>query len=158
MIIESTTNALLVIESLINEHTAINGHMQSVCGLLDNWDENLSFKKLQPEKEQSLNQKGVNLKQTMSYLDEGLKQHHQHEEELLPAIAGEPVLEALKVEHGEITKQLGEINFILRDIRPLYLAANLDYLKLTINNLCNLMNLHISVENTLLNLLKKRYI
>lgn len=151
-------NELIIIDSLINEHTAIAGHMRSVCSLLDVWDEDISARALLTGQEQSLSQKGVNLKQTMGYLDEGLKQHHKHEEEVIPAIAGELVLEALKIEHREIMKQLGEINFVLRDIQPKVLAANFDYLKLIINNLCNLVSLHSSVENTLLNLLKKRFI
>jgi hypothetical protein len=156
--VKSITNALLDIDSLINEHSAISGHMLSVCTLLDTWDEDVSAKTLLAGQEQSLIGKGINLKQTMSYLDEGLKQHHEHEESVLLSIAGEPVIDALKIEHQEILKQVGEINFVLRDIQPKTLAANFDYLKLIINNLCNLVSLHSSVENTLLNLLKKRFI
>jgi hypothetical protein len=151
-------NALLQIDGLVKEHIAISGHMRSVCSLLDKWEEDISTDVVQSGKEQSLSQKGVNLKQTMGYLDEGLKAHHQHEEEVIPNLAGEPVMEALQIEHQEIIKQLGEINFVLRDIQPVSLAVNFDYLKLIINNLCNLVSLHESVENTLLNLLKKRYI
>jgi hypothetical protein len=94
----------------------------------------------------------------MGYLEEGLKQHHRFEEDIMPAIAGAPVMEALKIEPHEINQQLSEINFILRDIQPESLMNNFDYLKLLINNLCNLTALHISVENTVLNLLKKRFI
>ncbi len=151
-------NELIIIDSLINEHTAISGHMRSVCGLLDSWEANMSVMATQPAQEQALGQKGVNLKQTMGYLDEGLKQHHQHEDDVLPSLVGEPMMVALKVEHQEILKQLGEINFVLRDIQPNVLVANFEYLKLIINNLCNLVSLHSSVENTLLNLVKKRYI
>jgi hypothetical protein len=149
---------LINIDNLINEHAALSGHMRSVCGLLDTWDKDIPVNDIQPAQEQALNQKGINFKQTMSYLDEGLKQHHQHEEEIMPAITGEPIMEALRVEHHEILKQMGEINFVLRDINPRTLAANFDYLKLIVNNLCNLISLHNSVEDTLLNLLKKRYI
>lgn len=151
-------NELICIDRLINEHVAISGHMRSVCSLLDQWDEDLPKPARQSIEEQSLSRKGLNLKQTMDYLDEGMKQHHQHEEEVLPDIAGEPVMEALRIEHKEILKQLGEINFVLRDIQPQALASNFDYLKLIINNLCNLVSLHSSVEDTLLNLLKKRFI
>jgi hypothetical protein len=132
--------------------------MRSVCSLLDNWNEAIPSESMSSEQEQSLGQKGLNLKQTMAYLDDGLKQHHKHEEEAMPAITGELVMEALKAEHREIIKQLGEINFVLRDINPGTLAANFDYLKLIINNLCNLVSLHSSVEDTLLTLMKRRFI
>jgi hypothetical protein len=151
-------NELIIIENLMNEHEAISGHMRSVCSLLDAWEDETSSANLQPEQVRSLSQKGINLKQTMGYLDDGLKQHHGHEEEAMPALAGEPVMEALKIEHQEITKQMREINFILRDVQPAALVAHYDYLKLIINNLCNLVSLHTSVENTLLVLLKKRFI
>jgi hypothetical protein len=156
--VETKANELLVIDSLINEHTAISGHMRSVCSLLDSWDEALPAQNMPAAQEQSLSQKGLNLKQTMAYLDDGLKQHHKREEEVMTAITGEPVMEALKTEHREIIKQMGEINFVLRDIKPGTLAANFDYLKLIINNLCNLVSLHSSVEDTLLTLMKRRYI
>lgn len=156
--VETKANELLIIDSLINEHTAISGHMRSVCRLLDSWDEDIPTQGIPVEKEQSLSQKGLNLKQTMAYLDDGLKQHHKHEEEVMPSITGELVMEALKTEHREILKQLSEINFVLRDIKPKELAANFDYLKLIINNLCNLVSLHSSVEDTLLTLMKKRFI
>jgi hypothetical protein len=156
--VETKANELLIIDSLINEHTAITGHMHSVCSLLDSWDEDIPAHGIPAAQEQSLSQKGLNLKQTMAYLDDGLKQHHKHEEEVMPAIIGDLVMEALKTEHKEIIKQLGEINFVLRDINPGALAANFDYLKLIINNLCNLVSLHSSVENTLLTLMKRRFI
>ena len=156
--VETKANELLIIDSLINEHTAITGHMRSVCSLLDSWDEAISGQTMPATQEQSLRQKGLNLKQTMAYLDDGLKQHHKHEEEVMPAITGELVMEALKTEHREIIKQLGEINFVLRDIKPGTLVANFDYLKLIINNLCNLVSLHSSVEDTLLTLMEKRFI
>ncbi len=151
-------NELIVIENLMKEHEAISGHMRTVCSLLDTWDDETSASTLRPVQVQSLNRKGINLKQTMGYLDEGIRQHHVHEEEAMPGLAGEPVMEALKIEHQEITKQMREINFVLRDIRPDALLSNFDYLKLIINNLCNLISLHTSVENTLLVLLKKRFI
>jgi hypothetical protein len=156
--VNSVSNKLLEIDKLLNEHEAIRGHMLSVCSLLDNWEKDFSTLDVPSEKEQSLRKKGLNLQQTMGYLGDGLNQHHKHEEEVLSAIAGEPVMEALRIEHKEIIKQLGEINFVLRDIQPQSLETNFDYLKLIINNLCNLVSLHSSVEDTLLNLMKKRFI
>jgi len=149
---------LLVIEKIINEHAAISGHLHTVCSLMDSWDVGQSPIGGQMVRDQLLSQKGLNLRQTMNYLDEGIKQHHRLEEDRLPEIAGIPIMEALQVEHTEIIKQMSEIKFLLRDIEPEYLIENFDYLRLIVNNLCNLVSLHIAVENTLLNLLRKRFI
>ncbi len=151
-------NELVIIEGLLHEHAAIRGHMHTVCSLMGTWNENLPTPAKQAIEERALSEKGLNLRQTMNYLDEGLKQHHKREEEALLPIAGEPIVEALKIEHREMIHQMTEINFVLRDTQPEALIANFDYLKAIIDNLCNLVSFHSSVEDTLLSLLKKRYI
>jgi hypothetical protein len=76
------------IESLIQEHEAIKGHMKSVSALAEDWKEmewddltNLSHEQLQ-----ALNCKCLNLKETMGYLDDGLKNHWEHEGKIFPGL------------------------------------------------------------------------
>jgi hemerythrin len=149
---------LIIIDSLMNEHEAMDGHMQSVCGLLESWDAE-ELAELEPsDLDEAFMNKTLNLKQTMINLEEGLKIHQKREEELLLPIAGAQVIEALNIEHREMVKQIGEINYVLREYNLGALASNVDYLKLIVNNLCNLVNSHSVMEDGLFNLLKKRYI
>ena len=149
------TNELLLIDNLIGEHAAIAGHMKTVCGLLEGWDDVVDPESEPPE---VLNQKHLNLKNTMAYLVEGLKEHHAHEQEVMPVLIGTPLFDAIEKEHGEMLKQLEEINFILVNVDKQGFALNGAYLKLTIDNLCRLIGVHITNEEVILQLLKKRFI
>jgi len=148
-------NELILIDNLIGEHEAIHGHMKSVCGLMDNWEE---IADPESEAEIDINQMHINIRQTMAYLDEGIKIHHQHEDTIMPALIGTPLFEALVIEHEEILKQLKEINYILVNVDTKGFAANGAYLKLVIDNLCRLVLDHVTREDVILRLLKRRFI
>jgi hypothetical protein len=154
------SNELIIIDSLIQQHEAIQGHMKSVICLVDEWKEidwgdlpNLDHEQLQ-----ILNEKHMNFKQTMGYLADGLKNHHQHEEETMPKLIGDNLMEAIRIEHNEMHKQLGEVNFILINVTPQGFLSNRPYLNLVIDNLLRLIKEHSNVENMILHLLKRRFI
>lgn len=154
------SNELIMIENLIHDHEAIREHLKQVAKLADDWEqlEQEDLDPTDPAITEDLSFKHINLKQTMGYLEDGIRQHQNYEDEILPSLVGEQVMDALKIEHSEIQKQLKEIKFILLNINPNGLLANMDYLKLIISNLCDLLNHHDEVENLILNLLKKKFI
>ncbi len=94
----------------------------------------------------------------MSYLDEGLRTHWAHEEELLPQLVGKPLTEAIRIEHNDILKQLKEINFFLVKSTPQEFLHNRSYLKLIVMSFCQLISEHENKENIMLQLLRRRFI
>jgi len=151
---------LIVIERIMHEHEAIRGHMNQVYNMMNEWEETC------PEESAELNSQELhfwsdkqnNLKQTINYLEDGLRNHHEQEDEKMPSLVGSPLMEALRIEHYEMIKQLGEINFILLNVNAQGLVANGSYLKMIIDNMCQLVNSHCCNEDVILQLLKRRYI
>ena len=153
-------NTLTVVDSLIQEHAGIKGHMKSVSSLAEDWkgmewDEltNLTHDQLQ-----SLNNKWFNLKQTLRYLDDGLKSHWQHEDKVLPNLIGELLTKSIKIEHDEIQKQMREINFVMDKSTPQEFLSNRRYLIDIIAHVCQLISEHEVKESTILQLLKRQFI
>ncbi len=153
-------NELLLIESLTQEHETIRESAKRVCCLMDGWEETNweTLEQLQPHETRLINEKHLNLKQSLDFLCEGLKGHYSHEEEEMQLLVGTPLTEAIKIEHGEILKQLEEVNFFLINITPRGFLANGSYLKLIIENLCHLITTHSVKEDTVLQLIKRRFI
>jgi hypothetical protein len=153
-------NTLLVINGLIQEHAGIKEHMKSVTMLAEGWKgmewdelENLSHDQLQ-----ALDSKWFNLKQTLCYLDEGLKSHWEHEDQALPNLIGDALMKSIKIEHDEIQKQMHEINFVMDKSTPQEFLSNRRYLIDIISHLCQLISEHEAKESTMLELLKRQFI
>jgi hypothetical protein len=155
-----TRDALTVIEGLIQEHQAIKGHMKSVSTLAEDWRgmERDNLTNLGHERFQALNNKRFNLKQTICYLDEGLKNHWIHEDHILPQLIGDPLMKSIKIEHEEIEKQMHEINYLMEKSTPQEFLTNRDYLMEIISHLCQLISEHEIKEDTILQLLKRQFI
>ena len=153
-------NELILIDSIMHEHDAIRRHMKSISGLMDGWEQVDQGTLDEPDSPviPVVLTGHVNLKQTMSHLDDGLMKHQNHEEEVMPDLLGNPLVEAIRIEHQEIQKQLQEINFILLNVNLRGLLANLEYLKLILGNLCNLVEQNCDIEDSMLKLLKRRFI
>lgn len=153
-------NELIVIENILHEHDAIREHVRAVSGLMDGWEEVEQGTLDEPDARviPAVLTGHISLKQTMGYLDDGLHQHFSYEEEIMPGLIGNPLMEAVEIEHQEIQRQLQEINFILLNVNLPGLLANLDYLKMIVNNLRNLVESHCSTEDVMLILLKRRFI
>ncbi len=153
-------NTLTVIDSLIQEHTAIKGHMKSVSSLAEDWKgmEWDELKNLTHDQLQALDSKWFNLKQTLCYLDEGLKSHWKHEDKTLPNLIGDPLAKSIKIEHDEIQKQMREINFVLDKSTPQEFLSNRRYLIDIIAHLCQLISEHEVKESTIFQLLRRQFI
>lgn len=153
-------DTLNIIDNLIQEHEAIKGHMKSVSALTEDWRgmEWDASTDLNHEQLQALNGKCFNLKQTMDYLDEGLKNHWTHEDNVLAELIGNPLMKSIKIEHDEIKKQVREINLIIDKCTPREFLANRAYLMHIISYLGESIREHEIKEDTILQLLKKQYI
>jgi hypothetical protein len=154
-------NELITLDSLINEHSGITGHMNSICKLTEDWKEMeimAQTSNLDHQQISDLNQKSSNLRITMSYLEDGLMNHWVHEDVVFPGLIGGPLMKALKKEHEEILKQMREINYILSKSSPQDFLSGYSYLNLIISNLCRIIQEHETKEDTILVLLKNYYI
>jgi len=153
-------NELLLIENLTQEHESIRENAKMVYNLMDGWEETNweQLEQLEPAQTRHITEKHLNLKQSLDFLCEGLKGHYSHEEEEMQYLVGAPLTEALRIEHGEILKQLEEVNFFLINITPRGFLANGSYLKMIIENLCQLITNHSLKEDTILQLIKRRFI
>lgn len=151
---------LTTINNLLQEHEAIKDYMKAVSALSEDWKEREweGLTNLTHEQIQILNRKCFNLKQTMSYLDEGLKKHWDHEDRILPELIGNPLMKSIHIEHEEILKQMREINFVIAKSTPQEFLANRSYLEHIISYLSQLISEHEIKENAVLELLKRQFI
>jgi hypothetical protein len=104
------------IESLMNEHSAIRGHMELVHELIKEWDKLLESREAvlkSPDKMRTVTAKRRSLVQAMGYLEEGLKNHHQHEDNVMPPLVGDLLWRAIRLEHTEMLEQLDKIDSLL---------------------------------------------
>lgn len=110
------------IDTLIGEHVAIRGQMALVMKLTQEWKGLLTTREsiLQSQSRlQSVIEKRNSLIQAMGYLEDGLKNHHVHEEEVFPSLIGELLIKSIRIEHAEMLKMFD-------DIDPLVTGASIE--------------------------------
>jgi hypothetical protein len=106
----------VTIDSLIGEHIAIRGHMEMIRASTREWEQLLGSgeRVLQDRAQlQILADKLASLRQAMSYLEDGLRNHHAHEAELMPSLIGNLLWKAISLEHDEMLKMMDEINSLI---------------------------------------------
>ncbi len=104
------------IESLMNEHSAIRGHMELVHELIKEWDKLLDPEEAvlkSPDKMRTVTTKRRSLMQAMGYLEEGLKNHHLHEDNVMPPLVGDLLWRAIRLEHEEMLERLDKVDSLL---------------------------------------------
>jgi hypothetical protein len=153
-------NELNTIDSLIQEHEGIKGHIKTVASLTEDWSgmEWNELTNLSHEQLQALNSKRFSLKQTMGYLEDGLRKHWDREDQELSPLIGTPLMNSLNIEHNEIQKQANEIDFVIEKSSPQEFLANRNYLNQIVSHLYQLIMEHEVKESTLLTLLKRSFV
>lgn len=146
------------VESLMNEHEAIRGHMrqvrESVKGLesLLNRADALHHR---PEFLDSVNQKKNDLKQAMGYMEDGLKNHHLHEEAVMPQLVGELIMKAIRLEHTEQYKKFDRLNPLLMSSDLQQFLEKAAYIKEEVEDICQSASLHSIREDGILYFLRE---
>ncbi len=148
----------VTIDSLIGEHVAIRGQMELIRGLTQDWGHLLDSKELVPQNQdqlQALMDKRSSLKQAMGYLEDGLKNHHAHEDEIMPPLAGSLLMKAIRIEHEEMLKMMDNINSLVINANlEVFLKKGADLIQL-INDLRKFASIHSSREDGILFFLKR---
>ena len=155
---------LAIINSTIHEHHAIRGHVKLVGDTVADLEalftletERLEWTVGSPE---VISEKQRELQQTMSFLDEGLKNHFAYEEKVLPPLLGELLMRALILEHRGIKKQIDEAKNIvsntkLEGLSQEELSSKKSDIKQTIDSVLQLVEEHATREEAILKMVKR---
>ena len=110
---------LAKINEIIEEHRTIGSGVKLVGESVSDQEALTSLKNVRsdwvPGRLELISEKQRKLKQTMSFLEEGLRNHFAKEEEVLPALLGEFLMQSLLLEHQEIVGKIDEVKLVAAD-------------------------------------------
>ena len=144
----------MTVDGLLYEHEAIRAHIRLVARLL--WTEKTpGSNPLDNESALSFNAAGADLKKVLGSLHEGLRRHLQFEEEVLPGLIGDLLMESILIEHRKISREISEINSLLYHTGARTSSAKENDLGKRINDFLGLLMDHCETEDALLKLLRR---
>lgn len=152
------------IDRIIAEHQMIKGHLRLVGDSTSDQEALITLKSARsewtPQRVDIISEKMNKLSRTVGSLKEGLLNHFQLEEDILPPILGKILMQALLREHQEIMGKISEINSIIASPRMEKLSqdelAKQDTVlsQMTVN-LCRLIEGHAEKEEQMLDMAKQ---
>ena len=155
---------LTIVKRTIEEHHNIKGHLKLVGDSVSDLEALLSLQKARPDwilsSQQELAEKKNNMLQTLSSLEEGLKNHFASEEKFLPPLFGELLMKALVLEHKRIKRQLEEAKSLvnktkLEGLSQKELLAKKSQIQQQLESILQLVEEHAATEETILKMLEK---
>jgi hemerythrin len=155
---------LAIVNRAIEEHHNIRGHLKLVGDSISDLEALFSLQKARPDwilsSPEALLEKQAKLQQTISTLDEGLKNHFSFEERLFPPLFGELLMQALILEHRGIKKQIDEAksliaNTKLEGLSQKELLSRKAQIQQKIEGILQVVEEHAGREETILKMLKK---
>jgi hemerythrin len=158
------SDKLAIIRQIIDDHQTIRGHVKLVGDSLTDREALLALEKTRsdwiPGRREILSEKQNKLQQTLSFLDEGLKNHFAYEEEALPPLLGELLMRALILEHQQIQSKINEVksmaaNTKLEGLSREELLAKESYIQQVVESLSQLIEEHTTKEETILEMVQR---
>ncbi len=155
---------LAIIKRIIEWHQTIRGNIRLVGDSVTDQEALSALQKaradLIPGRLEILSEKQKKLQQTMSFLEEGLKNHFAFEEKVLPPLLGELLMMALLIEHREIRKEIDEAKSIiantkLEGLSREELLAKESHLQQMIDSICHLVEEHTTKEEAILEMVQR---
>jgi hypothetical protein len=155
---------LKIVDRVIKEHNTIREHVKLIGDSVSDLEALFSLQKARPDlilsSTEALSEKQDKLQQTISALDEGLKNHFSFEEKLLPPLFGEFLMQALILEHREIKKKIDETkslvtNTKLEGLSQRELLSQKVQIQQKVEGILQLVEEHAGKEETILKMLKK---
>lgn len=155
---------LALINRTIEEHHTIRGNIKLVGDSVSDLEALFSLQKARPDlilsSPEKLVEKQQRLQQTLSYLDEGLKNHFSFEENLLPPLFGEFLMKALILDHRAIKGQIEAAKSLVADTRfegmsQKELLSRKSQIQQKIDAILQSVEDHAAREETILKMLKK---
>ena len=157
-------DALEVITKVISEHRKITNHTKLAGDTMNDIDALFTLRKTQYKagwnmtSDTEVIKKRGQLLQTINLLKDGLKNHFGYEEEVLPPLFGELIMNGILREHHEILGQIENAKTTIINLEGLgqdeLFSKELVVLQI-INNLSQTVEDHAHHEETALNMMKK---
>lgn len=155
---------LAIVNRIIEEHHKIRGHTKLVGDSVSDLEALFTLQRARPDlilsSPEALLEKLGKLQQTISFLDEGLKNHFSFEEIYLPPLLGEVLMRALALEHQGIRRKINEARATVAETKPerldqKELPSQKYRIQQAIEGILQVNEKHIQREETLLNMLKE---
>lgn len=155
---------LTIVNRAIEEHHNIRGHVKLVGDSVSDLEALFALQKARPDwilsSVEALAEKKNKLQQTISSLDEGLRNHFGFEEKLFPPLLGELLMKALILEHRGVKKQIDEAkslvtNMKLEGLTQKELLSQKSRIQQKVEGILQLVEEHAAREETILKMLKR---
>jgi len=155
---------LKIVNRAIEEHHIIRKHVKLVGDSVSDLEALFSLQQARPDwilsSAEALPEKQDKLQQTISALDEGLKNHFSFEEKLLPPLFGKFLMQALILDHREIKKRIAETkslvaNTKLEGLSRKELLSQKAQIQQKVEDILQLVEEHADKEETILKMLQK---
>lgn len=155
---------LAIIKRIIDEHQTIKGHVKLVGDSVSDEEALAALQKAHadfiPGRLEVMSEKQKKLQQTMSALDEGLKNHFAFEEKALPPLLGELLMQALILEHREIKNEIDEAKSTVESIKLEGLSreellSKESHIQQMVGGICQLVEEHATKEEAILEMVQR---
>lgn len=152
---------LAKINEIIEEHRTIGSNVKLVGDSVSDQEALASLKSVRsdwaPGRLELISEKQRKLKQTMTFLEEGLRNHFSKEEDVLPALLGEFLMQSLLLEHKEVTEKIDEVRLLASDnklerLSEAELASKDSEIKQRISDFSRLIEEHADKEELMLDM------
>ena len=150
---------LAKINEILEEHRTIGSGVKLVGDSVSDQEALASLKSVRsdwtPGRLELLSEKQRKLKQTMNFLEEGLRNHFSKEEDVLPSLLGEFLMQSLLLEHKEVTEKIDEVRALASDsklegLTEAELASKDSEIKQKISDFSRLIEEHADKEEMML--------
>ena len=155
---------LAKINEILEEHHTIRSGVKLVGDSVSDQEALASLKSVRsdwtPGRMELVSEKQRKLKQTMSFLEDGLRNHFSREEDVLPALLGEFLMQSLLLEHQEIIKKIDEVRLVAADsklggLSEADLESKDSELKRKISDFSRLIEEHADKEELMLDMVAR---
>ena len=154
---------LAIIKKVIEEHQTIREHVKLVGDSIPDQEAMTALERARadwiPGQLEVLSGKHKKLQQTISALEEGLKNHFAFEGKVLPPLLGELIMRALIIEHREIGREINNAKLVVINTnleglnRKELLLKELDIQQM-IDIICSLIEEHATREEAILEMVR----
>jgi hemerythrin len=158
------SDALTVITRVITEHRSIREHIKLAGDTVNDIEALVTLRRANAGWTQSsitaLMEKQNQMKQTIYFLEQGLKNHFTFEEDAFLPLFGELLAKAILNEHHEISRQIEGVktmlaNINLEGLEQRELLSQKSGIQGAIDRLYQAVEEHAQHEETILNMMKK---
>ena len=157
-------NKLTTVSRALDEHQNIRRHVKLVGDSLNDQEAIAALKKARadwiPGRPEILAEKQKRLQQTLSLLEEGLRNHFAVEEKVLPPLFGELLMRAIILRHEEIGRGIDEAKSVaagmkLEGLSREELLSEELHMQGVIDTISRLVEEHANEEEVILEMLER---